>query len=1020
MSYHEKKGARCSVCSQYFESGARGLSTHHQRSDYCRSVLAENDEADGDVDDYNGEEKYCEEDDMVIEEQEDRSPSASEDVEEFNDKNESEEEETEEEEEAGEEEDAYEEYEAESEEEEEDEIEAEDEVIKVAPPSKISANNESSVESIKEVHPSESPTPIDQTLLQYYEAMIDQNTDHHGSERFDANEKIQVELLVILKKMKAPLEAFETILNWAAKASAVDYRFAKPVPQRKKLLESLFQKLGMNDLLPKEKEMKFPYCGQKVNMVFHDARAVIASLLTCPRLAKDENMLFHQDDPFAKPPARIKELSDINSGRCYLESHKALIKEPYEVLLMIPMSWDRTELERTGRLSMEPINITLGIFNRKTRSLPEANRPIGYIYTQKLVDKHEQNPDTPRNKKKLTKAAQGLNDYHAQIEFILQESGFLEIQKSGFRWFLDYKGKVQEVVFRIVIPFIIGDTDGHDKYCGHHRMRGKNIKQLCRACECPTMKSDHSKAKYKLRLPKNINQLVRNFQYKQLQAMSQNWLKNGLDGVRFGMHNKRGIFGASPGEILHLIHLGEFKYIIESFFDQVGRDSIVCTQVNALTITIGNLLKRQSDRDVPRTNFPSGFVTGKGLMGHEVPGVLLVLLLTLHTTRYKDILRESIFKKHTAERGIGHHDFMQDWITLLESVLCWEQWLKMDRMTKQEVDKSRKTHRHLMRLIKFVAPRKRGMKHCRIKFHLGLHIASDVLDFGVPANVDSTSLERSHKNNMKHTGANTQRRKLMLNKQTADRLVENIAIDRCWNEIKPPATHLLPPVPEPPPGTRTDSAVGGHFYVSLNARGNPHYTWKGSKKSKSVKVNGKLLKFLADSCLPNVNGTTLHCFTEHRRDGEIFRAHPLYMDLPWNDCVMINMVDGSEDIPARILCFVDLRDIRQGFDINGYHCHDNGLYAVVEMFELDDDDFVSDLVGHFTKEVDAEGKPLLYLMDVETFIAPSIGIPDVGSAVAGDYLFLKERSAWSGLWSNLIQEYHKVKTPESDESGDEK
>ena len=62
-----------------------------------------------------------------------------------------------------------------------------------------------------------------------------------------------------------------------------------------------------------------------------------------------------------------------------------------------------------------------------------------------------------------------------------------------------------------------------------------------------------------------------------------------------------------------------------------------------------------------------------------------------------------------------------------------------------------------MRLIKFVAPRKRGMMHCRIKFHLGLHIASDVLDFGVLANVDSsTSLERSHKNNMKMTdGANT-------------------------------------------------------------------------------------------------------------------------------------------------------------------------------------------------------------------------------------------------------------------------
>ena len=109
---------------------------------------------------------------------------------------------------------------------------------------------------------------------------------------------------------------------------------------------------------------------------------------------------------------------------------------------------------------------------------------------------------------------------------------------------------------------------------------------------------------------------------------------------------------------------------------------------------------------------------------------------------------------------------------LLESLLCWEQWLKKDRMKRREVSNSCRAHRHLMRLVEFVAPRSRGMKHCRIKFHLGLHIAGDVLDFGVPANVDSTPLECSHKTNMKVTAANTQRRKLKLNMQIAQRLSE--------------------------------------------------------------------------------------------------------------------------------------------------------------------------------------------------------------------------------------------------------
>ena len=40
--------------------------------------------------------------------------------------------------------------------------------------------------------------------------------------------------------------------------------------------------------------------------------------------------------------------------------------------------------------------------------------------------------------------------------------------------------------------------------------------------------------------------------------------------VRFGQHNARGIFGACPGEMLHLITLGWFKYCLKSFSHQAG------------------------------------------------------------------------------------------------------------------------------------------------------------------------------------------------------------------------------------------------------------------------------------------------------------------------------------------------------------------------------------------------------------------------------------------------------------------
>jgi hypothetical protein len=67
------------------------------------------------------------------------------------------------------------------------------------------------------------------------------------------------------------------------------------------------------------------------------------------------------------------------------------------------------------------------------------------------------------------------------------------------------------------------------------------------------------------------------------------------------LHNKRGIFGACPGELLHLILLGWFKYLLKAFTSQAGSASIALTQYDWLCTTLGKRLSRQSDRDLPQT-----------------------------------------------------------------------------------------------------------------------------------------------------------------------------------------------------------------------------------------------------------------------------------------------------------------------------------------------------------------------------------------------------------------------------------
>jgi hypothetical protein len=88
---------------------------------------------------------------------------------------------------------------------------------------------------------------------------------------------------------------------------------------------------------------------------------------------------------------------------------------------------------------------------------------------------------------------------------------------------LHYNQKVYPIVLHPYVPFIIGDTEGHDRLCGHYTARFASVKKLCRACECPTYETGYSKGRYRHRKPRLINNLVRAGNLERLQAMSQNY-----------------------------------------------------------------------------------------------------------------------------------------------------------------------------------------------------------------------------------------------------------------------------------------------------------------------------------------------------------------------------------------------------------------------------------------------------------------------------------------------------------------
>ncbi len=282
-------------------------------------------------------------------------------------------------------------------------------------------------------------------------------------------------------------------------------------------------------------------------------------------------------------------------------------------------------------------------------------------------------------------------DLHEMMSMIL--SSHMELQNSGFFWDLNCRNKVhKDVEFVLFAPFVHLDSDEAEKLCGKFTSRTSNVKQPCRHCTCPMEETDEPWAVHPLKTQQQIGALVAHNQVLELCNMSQHCIKNAAHLLRFGSHILQGIHGACPMDMLRALHLGTFHHVRERFLDQIGPTSDLAGEINAVAVRIGELLLRQSDGDLPRTRFPGGVNRGK-LNAKDFPGILLCLAATLTST----LIHVKLAKKRGKWK---HHSVIKDWITLLETLLQWEQWLKSSEMKVKHVRQAQTKHRIIMCFLK--------------------------------------------------------------------------------------------------------------------------------------------------------------------------------------------------------------------------------------------------------------------------------------------------------------------------------
>ena len=844
---------------------------------------------------------------------------------------------------------------------------------------------------------------------------------------FSQDMKNAIKLLGTLRQSKASMDTYEGVMEWhfrtiKAVSGAMTLGNCHAYISREKVFNTLRKRYNMpSHHYSQVHRIRLPFSKSGANVICNSAQLVMQSLLTDPRIqAKD--YLFFNDDPFAPPPSNLNYVADLNTGLSYTETYRKLITKPgKQVLLPVLMYMDGAVTGQFGALPICAVRIALGIFNRVARDKDLFWGTLGYIPTVQehksrgnrllldsghhdgymahrgaLEDEGELGHGGDEEEEDFCKA----QDLHAMVAKVLED--YLKIQESGFVWDLQYNGKVyKDVEFVLFTPFLKLDSDEADKLTGKYTARSGNVGHLCRYCMCPTSETDSVLANYPYKTVQQMKELVEDGNVEALRQMSQQYIRNAFHDVRFGMHHDRGIHGSCPMEMLHALLLGIFKYIRDMFFEHIGPKSQAAQEINALAKEYGELLTHKSDRDLPKTKFNRGIQAGK-IMAKEFRGILLCIAAVLRSSLgYRLLTRNA--GSNWAKPG-----FHEDWILLVETLLEWEMWLKSAKMLKRHVKACQHKHRYIMYLIKKFGKRTKGMGLKLLKFHAIVHYADDILANGVPMEFDTGSNESGHKITKK-AALLTQKNVETFDRQTSIRVEEVHLLELAQEEMEGRAKwdyafgHEFPePDPEKPDIISTG---GARFNCYRDDDGAYKFDILTDFKGKTdTALEEDLIKFVVilqrkvGDFYPN--GVELR--TEHRRHGLTFRAHSNYKGGVWRDWVLVQWNETEDPLPARIWGYVDLRGLPQnsGIKHGGNDSLDPGVYAIVESASYIGDEGENNLSNIFTpikKElVVTDGfvrKSVLYLADVETFVAPIAVVPDIGGE-KNAYFVVKNKTQW--------------------------
>ena len=214
----------------------------------------------------------------------------------------------------------------------------------------------------------------------------------------------------------------------------------------------------------------------KLFVTVFDFKKQLLSLVNDPFLFNDiENLDVNAENVFGRYKASNNILSTVNSGHRYQLAYQSMIVDPkHDFLMPIIFACDETQVSSQGKASCWPLLFTTSILNQSTRNLPNAWRPLGYIYDTSLV--------LSANEEKQLGVTLKYTRLHKILEAILRSFAAAQNNDTLNAISIKFGSTSKTVNLKVPCFFIIGDMQGGDKMCCSAPVYMDRINRLCRKC----------------------------------------------------------------------------------------------------------------------------------------------------------------------------------------------------------------------------------------------------------------------------------------------------------------------------------------------------------------------------------------------------------------------------------------------------------------------------------------------------------------------------------------------------------